>query len=114
LIDLLLERHASVALLFVLEHGARMPDSDERRHMNRILERHGDRLTVGHAMCGMGFGASALRVVLVGISRMVGAPIIAHGTIEATAQHLARELIGVDAGRMITLAEQLRAQLRVG
>jgi ABC-type amino acid transport substrate-binding protein len=112
LVDTLLARYAAVAFLVVVEHGAPNPEPEERRRMQTSLAEYGDRLVIGYAFCGLGFWASAMRTVLVGISRLAGAPVIAHGSVEATAQHIARELIGLDADVMTALCEQLRADLR--
>ena len=111
-IETLLERYPAVALLLAIEHGTPKPAADERQRMQATLNRHGDRLVVGYAFCGLGFWASAIRTVLIGISRLAGTTVIAHDSVEATAQHIARELIGIDPEVMITMCEELRAELR--
>jgi hypothetical protein len=110
-IETLVERHPAIAILMVIEHGAQKPEPEERRKMQAILDQMCDRLIVGYAFCGLGFWAGALRSVLVGISRLSGSPIIAHATVEATAQHLASELLGLDPEQMTRECEALRAEL---
>ena len=107
----LLTRHPTIAMLMVVEHGTAKPGPEERRQMQAALDSWGDRLVMGYAFCGLGFWAGALRTVLLGISRLAGSSVIAHGTVEATARNLAVELIGLDPEQMTRDAELLRAEL---
>lgn len=111
LIDSLLADYPAVAFLMAIEHGTAKPDAEDRRNMQAALDRYGDRLVVGYAFCGLGFWAGATQMALVSISRLAGSAVIAHRSVEATAQHIARELVGVDAEVMTALCEQLRAEL---
>jgi hypothetical protein len=111
-IDAQLERYPAVSFLLVVEHGSPTPTPEERRRMQASLATYGDRLVVGYALCGLGFWANAVRSIMVAVSRLAGTEIIAYGSVEATAKHIARELVGVDADEMTATCEQLRAQLR--
>lgn len=111
LIEYSLSRYPCVALLLVAEHGAPSPTGDERRMMQEALTKFGDRLVVGYAFCGLGFWMSTVRRVVVSISRLTKSPLIAYGNVEQTAQHLALEVVGLDAQRMVRNAEELRAEV---
>lgn len=112
LIESSLSRYSCVALLLVAEHGMPSPSGEERRLMQEQLVAFGERLVVGYAFCGLGFWADTLRRVVVGISRLSRTPLIAYSSVEETAQHLALEVVGLDAQRLVSHVEQLREQLR--
>ena len=112
LIEARLERYPAIAVLFTIEHGSPTPSPDERRRMQAALAAFEDRLVVGYAFCGLGFWANTIRAILVGVSRLAGSPVIAHSTVEAAAEHIARELVGIDSEQIARTGQQLRALLR--
>lgn len=112
LVTTLLERYPAVALLIAVEQGTPKPNFEERQQIQDALDHFRGHLVVGYAFCGLGFWASTVQAIVIGISRLTRAPVIVHDSVEAAAQHIAREHVGTDADVMAQLCEQLRAELR--
>ncbi|KIG12006.1 hypothetical protein DB30_02124 [Enhygromyxa salina] len=114
LFDELLETHANIAMLVVFTHDTPPPDGAAQRHAKQFMRRYRENVVVAVALLGLGFWASAVRVALSTIVRVVGhGSISIEGTVEQAITRVTMELVGIDAGEIQRAYELLWAELSV-
>jgi hypothetical protein len=110
--DRMLERHPTIAVLVVIEHGTPVPSVSVRSYTAERFGAYNDRVVYGVCMLGLGFWASAAYAALTMIIRNLGkATVVMDTNLEATASRMALELVGLDAKQLVEFCEQLRSQL---
>ena len=111
--DELLEGWPVIGALIVVHHGAPVPTGPVRRYARKAFGSYGDRLIMSHVMLGLGFWAAAGRAAVKTITGWTGHPAPLESTVEAGAERLSTELIGVDPATLIAAHDQLLAQMQV-
>ncbi|HLT38910.1 MAG TPA: hypothetical protein VK034_21650 [Enhygromyxa sp.] len=111
IIDKVLERWPTAGGFVIVHHGAPVPSAPVRRASSRMFEAYGDRLVMCHVMLGLGFWASAARVATIAITGLMGNPAPIETSVEAGAQRLATELIGIDPAKLVALHDDLLARM---
>lgn len=103
----------SFGVLQILYHGNQPPPPDVRRRAAALMESYADRACVVVALLGLGFWSSTLRAAINGLSSLLRlSEIHVEGSVEAAAEQLARELIGLDAPAIVDASEQLLDHMR--
>jgi hypothetical protein len=107
LAELTLARWPMCGTWVVVHHGAPIPDGEVRRHTGRVMGRFRDRQCTVYSMLGLGFWASAAIAASMVFAKLIGQRALIETSIEAGAQRLGLELIGVDAEKLVVSYEEV-------
>lgn len=107
----ILQRAPAAGLWAVVHHGAPVPDSSVRRYMGNQLKPFSERLCIVTTMLGLGFWASAATAATHTIAKFTGTGSRITTTVEAGAQRLCMDLIGLDPARLVAAYDQLLARI---
>ena len=109
------KRDARLAGFFqVICQGTPQLDPEVRRYAAKILDSYGDRACTVVVLLGLGFWTATLRLALSAFTSMMrnGKNVHIEGKIEAGAQTLARELIGLNAEELCEAYAELYEHMR--
>ena len=113
LFEELLQQRPAIGMLLVFTHGTPLPTPATQRFAITAMRELDDKLVLSVAALGLGFWADALRASIATIARIVaGSTIAIEHSVEAAAQRLAAELIGIDPDALLGVYRQLWAELR--
>jgi hypothetical protein len=107
LIESALARWPTCGVWVVVHHGAPIPDGDARRHAGRVFGAFGDRQCVVYTLLGLGFWSSAAIAVSLVLAKLIGQHPLIETSIEAGAERLGLELIGIDAEKLAVIHDEL-------
>jgi hypothetical protein len=107
LTELTLGRWPMCGMWVVVHHGAPIPDGDVRRHAGRVLGPFRERQCVVYSLLGLGFWSSAAIAVSIVLAKLIGQRPLISTTVEAGAERLGLELIGVDAEKLAAIHDEL-------
>jgi hypothetical protein len=110
-LDRMLERHSTIGVFVVVEHGTPVPPASVRSYVGERFGAYGDRVVNGVCMLGLGFWAKAAFAAVTTMVRLSGvSTFVLETNLERATSRLALELVGVDAEGLVEFCEQLRAQ----
>lgn len=112
LIDGVLASSPAAGMWIVVHHGAPIPDASARRHAGRVLRAYNDRLSISYSMLGLGFWANAARAATMTVARLIGTHAPVEATLEAGAERLSMDLIGIDPAALVEAHDELLAQIQ--
>ena len=107
----LLERWPIAGVLAIAHHGTSLPDAATRKHASRSFGAFGDRLVIVQCQLGLGFWAEAARATAMAIARMIRSHTYVESNVEAAAQRMALEMVGIDPAAIVAAHDQMLAQL---
>lgn len=102
----------ALGLLAVIHHGSPPPEPAAIRRVTQLFGPIQERLSVGMAIVGLGFWASASRSVAAAMARARAANVAVEPSVEATAERMALDLVGLDAQGLVAAYEQLHARMQ--
>jgi hypothetical protein len=102
-----LARWPMIGVWVVVHHGAPIPDSEARRHAGRVLRPLRDRQCVVFSLLGLGFWSSAAIAVTTVLAKLIGHVPMIETSVEAGADRLGIELIGIDAEKLAVIHDEL-------
>jgi hypothetical protein len=102
----------ALGLLAVVHHGSPVPEPAAIRRVAQLFGPIQERLSVGMAIVGLGFWASASRTIAATMARARPRNIVVEPTVEATAERMALDLVGLDAEGLVAAYEQLHARMQ--
>jgi hypothetical protein len=111
LFDELLAHKPAVGMLLVFTHDTPLPSLATQRHAADGLRRLRGRLVLATATVGLGFWATTFRAGLDALFGALGGGVVVEGRVEAAAERLAGELIGIDPAGLVAVYGQLWAEL---
>ena len=111
LFDELLASKPVIGMLLVFTHDTPLPSPATQRHAAAGLLRLRGRVMVATATVGLGFWATSFRAGLDAVFRALGGGVVVETRVEAAAERLAGELIGIDAEGLVAVYERLWAEL---
>jgi hypothetical protein len=97
----ILERAPAAGMWVIVHHDAPIPDHSIRRYMSQQMKPYNDRVTAVFTLLGLGFWAAAASAATLGITKLVGISPVITTTIEAGAERMCMDLIGVDPARLV-------------
>jgi hypothetical protein len=112
LAELALVRWPMCGTWVVVHHGAPIPDGEVRRHTGRVMGRFRDRQCTVYSLLGLGFWASAAIAAMMVFAKLIGQRALIETSIEAGADRLGLELIGVDAEKLAVIHDELLEAMR--
>jgi hypothetical protein len=95
------------ALWVVVHHGTPIPDGEVRRHTGRALRPFRERQCVVFSLLGLGFWASAAIAACMVFAKLIGQRPLIESSVEAGAERVGLELIGVDAEKLAVVHDEL-------
>lgn len=108
----LLDSHHTIGMLLVFTHDTPLPTAATQRYAKQVLPRYDDALVLSAAILGLGFWASAFRAGLDALMRIArGGTVAIEGSVEAAAERLTRELVGIDPAALLEVVRELLAKL---
>ncbi|NVB38309.1 hypothetical protein G6O69_10740 [Pseudenhygromyxa sp. WMMC2535] len=114
IIDRALERYAVAGLMVAVEHGSPFPTTEARRWLSENMPRYGDRLVTGYALTGLGFWASSARLITVSIAKLGRITAIIESSVDAIAERMALEVVGLDPRQLVSRVDELQGMLGQG
>jgi hypothetical protein len=112
LTELALVRWPMCAIWAVVHHGAPVPDSEVRRHAGRVLRPFRSRQCVVYSMLGLGFWAGTAIATTTVLAKLMGQRPLIETSVEAGADRIGIELIGVDAEKLAVIHDELLESLQ--
>lgn len=113
LIDWMLERYPTVALVVIVEHGTPLVPLAVNRYAAERFGSYGARLVTGVCLLGLGFWAkAALNSMLVVLRFTDTNTVLIDTSLENFARQMVYELVGLDPDELVAFFEQQRAHLR--
>ena len=110
-VDDILLRAPAAGIWVVVHHGAPIPDSSTRRYMGQKLKGYGERVSVAFSLLGLGFWTSGAIAATVAINKVFGVNSPITTSVEAGAERLCMDLIGLNPERLVaghaTLLERI-------
>lgn len=108
LVDAMVERWPLVGVIAIVEHGTPQPDPELRRRIDAEMRRYGDRIVVAYGFLGIGYWRADAHAFGTERAAALGVPVIVETELEALAERVANELIGVDPAWLVEIVERLR------
>jgi hypothetical protein len=105
--ELALVRWPMCAIWVVAHHGAPIPDNEVRRHSGRALRPFRDRQCVVYSLLGLGFWTVAAVAATTMLAKLMGQRPLIETSVEAGADRIGLELIGVDAEKLAVIHDEL-------
>jgi hypothetical protein len=112
LIEQLLERHPTIALVVIVEHGTPAASLTVNRYAGDRFGSYGDRVLLGVCMLGLGFWAKAAFNSVTAALRFTAMTALLDTSLESLARRMSDELVGLDPDDLVAFFEQQRAHLR--
>ena len=103
----LLQRWPVAGMWIVVHHGSPIPDGETRRHAGQIFSPYAERLAIGYALLGLGFWSGAAIAVTRVLARLMRQPTLIDTSVEASAQRMAMEVVGLDPSEFVAVHERL-------
>lgn len=106
-----LSKYPASGMLLIIHQGTPTPPADVRRYAAELMNRL-ERVTVVTGLAGLGVWSTLFRQTLykmVGLLRHANFKV--EGSVEAAAETLAHELIGVNSEQLLADYESLRAKM---
>jgi hypothetical protein len=107
LLDELSERWPVIGVWAIAHHGAPIPDGPTRRRAKEVFGRYGDKLVLVQSVVGLGFWAAAGTATGTAIARLLGISFPIENSVEAGAERLAMEMVGLDPQELIVAHDEL-------
>jgi hypothetical protein len=111
--DELLQRWPMVGVWIVAHHGSPLPEPEARRYAGELFGRDGDKLCMVYSLLGLGFWATAAIGVSKLLARLMGQPALIETSVEAGAQRLGMEMIGIDPQQLVMAHDELLRRMQV-
>lgn len=111
LLDRVLEHAPAAGLWVVVHHDSPVPDGATRRYGGRVMKRYDKHVCIVYSLLGLGFWASAASAAMSAISKLSGVYSPRTQSLEAGAQHLCSEFIGLNPGPLLAAHDTLLASI---
>jgi hypothetical protein len=109
----LLDTWPTIGSLLIVHHGNPIPSFATMRYAKQRMAGVEDRMVVGVALLGLGFWAEAARVTTSFFARLIrGDTFVLAGSVEATVELMALELVGLDHEQLHSACVELERRFR--